>query len=268
MVGSRLRVLVTGANGFLGTSVRAVASRGWADKLELVSWDRRAHGDVRRRQDLEACLKVVQPRVVLHLAWRTTGVCGYEYDAANLEWAEGTIQLAEMCGHQGVWFVGCGSGIELDPSADRTPYIAAKQQVHQALIYGCAGPSWTWLLPSWVFSLDQRRPRVLAAALKATARGENFSPKEPNAMHDFIEVADVASGMLTVLSQGFLGDQDLASGQRRSVGALLHAADCGTRGASAKPVLWTSPSLERLLSTGWTPEATNRTFMLKGSQLY
>lgn len=191
-------------------------------------------------------------------------MCGYEYDSANVDWAEATIQFAEMCGRQGVWFVGCGSGIELDPSADRTPYIAAKGQVREALMYGGADLSWTWLQPHWVFSVDQRRPRVLAEALKATARGEKFIPNKPNTLHDFIEVADVASGMLTVLSQGFLGVQDLASGQRRSVGALLHAADCGTCAASAEPLLWTSPSLERLLSTGWTPEATNRTFMLKG----
>ena len=81
-----MRLLITGATGFLGNHVMATLGQADSRDLTVIPWDRQKMGDIRNREQRIAVLKEHRPDVVLHLAWSSTKHDNYQEDPDNSSW--------------------------------------------------------------------------------------------------------------------------------------------------------------------------------------
>ena len=219
-----MRLLVTGASGFLG---RRVLPRLRADAshvgFRVVAWSRETHGDLLDAEARRKALDEQPPDVILHLAWLATGTPDYRENPANKKWAAATAQLAVESQDRGIAFVGIGSMIEDDP-LERCAYATSKRTASAVMADLCGSTSQvTWLRPSWVFDFTELRPRVLRAYASSRASGRYFQPAAPGARLDFIHVDDVAGAIQVALERGVRGQWNINTGHEISVIDLIHS---------------------------------------------
>lgn len=265
-----MRLLVTGSTGFIGRHtiplLSALASRL---KWELVAWDRGTHGDLFDFPETARVVRGLKPDMLLNLAWAKTGIPGYEHDSTNLEWVGVGKNLAEACARWGVQFVGLGSCVEYTAQQTDSAYRDAKLLLHEAAASLLSPSEFTWLMPFWVVSRAEGRPRVVAEYLAALDRGCAFQPRHPEAALDFIVVDDLARAIPLILESRLTGDLDIGSGTLRTVESLLAAMGRPAGVAAMKnptpsqatpPKPGTRADVSRLLVQGWRPLATDLLF--------
>jgi nucleoside-diphosphate-sugar epimerase len=202
--------------------------------------------------------------VVINLAWLRTETKGYQNDEANYEWGEIAVQLCRAAIETSTLYIGVGSGLEKSEEAERTPYRQAKDKARRECL-ALDSASVLWVRPFWVFSLEDRRPRLINDALAAKERDLPFHPASPNQQHDFIEVRDVASAILLLVLNGRSGEQDIGSGRLRSVRELVAAAwgSCETLDSALRMPLEKSDNaadIGGLWRLGWRPVNTESFF--------
>lgn len=261
-----MRILVTGASGFLGRSLMPIlgASVG-AQYSRVLSWDRITFGDFLSPQDRARALEVALPDTVIHLAWLQTSSADYEDDPRNTDWAEATIEFAREVRASGARFFGTGSMIEEDLKV-RTPYADAKRMVAASILQDSSEPSLTaWWRPAWVFDFAEPRPRVLSAYARAVESRKSFYPTNPLTTRDFIHARDVASAMKCLVDHSVVGSWNISTGRETSVAELLACFDRWRQ--RGRPPLGTSPIAKRsqdssspggtyLTGIGWEPQET------------
>lgn len=219
-----MRLLVTGASGFLGRHVmRRLRRDSNHGDSRVVAWSRETHGDLLDAEARRKALNEQRPGVILHLAWLATGTPDYRENPANAKWAEATAQFAVEARNRGIGFVGIGSMIEDDP-LEHSAYAISKRAAGAAMGDLRASASQvTWLRPSWVFDFTELRPRVLKANAAARASGRSFRPATPEARLDFIHVDDVAGAIQIALERGVHGQWNINTGHQISVRNLIHS---------------------------------------------
>jgi GDP-L-fucose synthase len=85
------RVLVTGANGFLGAAVcRALATRPWVAEVLAPA---RSSYDLRDAQQCEAMYRDLRPHVVMHCAGKTGGMRSVAADPSTFFWDNALMDL-------------------------------------------------------------------------------------------------------------------------------------------------------------------------------
>lgn len=77
--------------------------------------------------------------------------------------------------------------------------------------------SWTWLRFFYVYSILDRRPNLVKSAHLAVGDGQVINLKDPNRLHDFIDVQDVASAVCVAVLNNIKGDVDIGSGRLTTV---------------------------------------------------
>ena len=260
-----MRVLITGATGFLGRHVMATLGEADSDELTVVSWNRQKMGDLRNREQRIAELRKHRPDVVLHLAWSSTEHNNYQEDPENSSWGELGIDLLHECLALGFWYIATGSAADIsgDPNYS-SPYSEAKRHLRSIVEpYALSGQA-TWLRPQVVVSLADQRPRVVRQYLQRPP-GSDFQINSPEAEFDFVEVRDVAQGIAATIRNGLTGVVDLGSGYLHSVAQLVTAVDSAE---DAKPNLRcliatqgkSECRMEPLLCIGWEPTHTRKLF--------
>lgn len=264
-----MKVLITGASGFLGHHVVEVLE-GFAgpERVDVHPWDRGALGDLLGASGPHNGLELVNPDVVLHLAWSRTGVPGYDDGEAHAFWTRATQRLARACGERRIWFIGVGTGLENDPRAPTTSYLRAKKSCYLEARRVVPPDLFTWIRPYWVVSLPEGRPRIVALAQAAEKEGRVFTPNEPLRMLDFVAVEDVASAVATVLKGRLLGAQDIGSGRARTVAQLVDVVSAShDAGPVDRPVstgVGLIADVQRLRALGWGPVFTDILFADSG----
>lgn len=263
-----MRVLITGASGFVGRHLLPILQSGLNQEYSnLTCWSRVVHGDVLSYDDRVRTLNQTEPDVVIHLAWIKTGTLTYEGDPSNPRWAHATVEFAREVVSRGSRFLGLGSMIEDDPLMD-SPYAIAKRQAgEEVLAAGRPDALTVWMRPSWIFDFVEPRPRVVQEAAESALAGVPFKPRNPQTRRDFIHVDDVARAIRRTLNSDSTGRVDIRSGHLTSVAALLSAYGSWRSGSSrvlpphsndqrlTAPLLGTPEELDQL---DWEPRETTR----------
>ena len=244
-----MRVLVTGASGFIGARViaRLVQDGGF----EIIACSRRpgapAAGVTYEPADLlvpgeaSALVGRTRPSHLLHLAWNATpGKFWTSVD--NLDWAAASLSLMrafiEAGGHR---MVMAGTGAEYDWTGDGhlfedsaigpvTLYGSAKDAVRRAVC--AAGEQFNvsvgWGRVFWLYGPGEARGRLVSDVARALAEGHPVNVGEGWQRRDFSHVDDVAAAFVSALKSGWHGPFNIGSGidvaVREVVGQLADAA--------------------------------------------
>jgi nucleoside-diphosphate-sugar epimerase len=258
-----MKVLLTGATGFLGSQV--LASLASAED-EVVALRRprpdrsaplaRPHvmfvdGDLGDAARLAAIFRDHRPDAVVHLAWFTQHGA-YWTAPENLGCVGDGMQLVRLAAEHGCRrFVGAGTCAEYDwshdllvetttPCAPRTLYGAAKLALFLVAerFAAQAGMSFAWARYSFLFGPGEAAGRLVSAAIESLSAGADFACSAGAQVRDFVHVDEAAAATAALLRSKVGGPVNIGSGEPVSVRQLIEiVADLVVArvGASGRP---------------------------------
>lgn len=277
-----MRVLLTGAGGFIGRHVAAALVRHGIDTVTIgrrpAAGTPFAHRavDLLAEPDLAAVVADLGATHLLHLAWYAEHGL-YWTSPLNLRWVDASVRLVEaFAAAGGRKVVAAGTCAEYDwshgwcreattPLAPATLYGTAKDATRRLLAALCAdrGIAFAWgrvFLPYGAGESEARLVPSLIAAL--TGRRPPFAVNAI-ALRDFLHVDDVAEAFLALLADEAVDAYNIASGRPVAIADLVVAL-AGRLGGDADAILALAgerpgdPALlagdsARLRSLGWRP---------------
>ena len=278
-----MRVLLTGASGFLGRHVLDSLRR---QGIETVMLGRRRatdsdfadfiEADLLSTQDPAEWIRQARASHLLHLAWFAEHG-EYWTSPLNQRWVEATTRLVEaFCAGGGQQVVAAGTCAEYDWSEGycreegtalnpATVYGKSKDAARRLAMDVCARHQLpcAWgrvFIPFGAGENVQRLIPSLIAAFRGTRAAFGVNAR---AYRDFLHASDVAAGFLALLHSGASGAYNISSGQPVQLCDLvcelarLLEADpqpvlelAGER--SGEPLLLVGENL-KLRTLGWTP---------------
>ncbi len=240
-----MRVLVTGASGFIGAHVvgEFLASgdevwahcRGGAPAGLWLDQPREPRVLTSDLGDFNALLAASRPDVVVHLAWYTKP-SDYLSSRANLGSLELTNRLFECTLSAGARLVGCGTCVEYErtdsarsedsPCAPESLYGASK---HAAYLVGSAlasqlGGSFAWARIFGVFGPREAPARLVPAMLRSLNSDRPFALSPGAQVRDWLHVCDVARGLVALAKSDQTGPVNICSGQPATLKELAGTA--------------------------------------------
>jgi len=288
-----MRILVTGAAGFIGAHVvSAVAGKGHevfaaVRNGKTVKSQRRDEGDIQSVPldlDDDACTRSavnqICPDVTIHLAWYA--VPGKYWTApANLDCVRATLNLAQVLSEVRCnKLVVAGSCAEYDcdygflseectPLSPRTLYGTCKNGLREILESFCSESSvqlaWTRLF--YLYGPGEHAERFVPSIILPLLHGQTAKCTCGEQIRDFLHVEDVADAISTIACSDFTGAVNIGSGQPLKIKAIGEtiARIIGCRDHVAFGALAENPSEPPLLvadvrklnrSIGWKPSRT------------
>lgn len=281
-----MKVLLTGASGFLGRHVLECLHR---QRIATLAIGRRPPSaglgadfiavDLLDAPDLDDICQAAGATHLLHLAWYAEHG-QYWTSPLNLRWTDATVRLVEaFCRAGGRQVVVAGTCAEYDWSygycrEDTTPlnpatlYGAAKDATRRLIVAVCdqAQVPCAWGRIFLPFGDGEAFARLIPSLI-AVFRGlrEPFGVNA-DAYRDFLHASEVAEGFMTLCRTEASGAYNISSGQPTQIGELVRAlarrydADpqavlvLGTNRIGEPPLL-VGESL-KLRGLGWRPSAS------------
>ena len=255
-------ILISGESGFIGRYISAYAK---SKNIEVIQTPRIETNF----SNFEKFIKeVVSTRgnnsISFVLAsWAGTDLENYRSNIENLEWPIHVESLAKILRKYSISFFGIGSCIELSTDTEDS-YMKSKRMARNILEATMKKDSWTWLRFFYVYSVADRRPSLVKSAHQSVSAGQSIDLKDPNKLHDFIDVEDVASAVCVVVLNNIKGDVDIGSGSLSSVYNLVDkifpnavVKDISDAGMKLKSGYSLAANTKLLRDLGWTPTKTS-----------
>jgi len=213
------RVIVTGANGFVG---QALVRELVAHDIEVYALSRRGNKipeDERITfipcdiEAIEAVRSELQKKADVFFALAWTGISGdarsdYDLQLKNAKWTADCVRFAKSIGCER--FVGAGTVMEMEAQA------AVYQQGNRpgsAYIYGCGkavahevakcvavqeGIDLLWTFITNAYGVDEVSPRFLNTTLRKIIAGDPLQFTSATQNYDFVYVSDVARALYLI----------------------------------------------------------------------
>lgn len=276
-----MRVLLTGASGFIGAHVLETLTRGGIDTVCAgrhcpVGKPEFIEADLLTVADFKPLMQQAGASHLLHLAWYAEHG-KYWTSPLNLRWVEASVRLVEaFCNSGGQHVVAAGTCAEYDwshgycreestPLAPATLYGAAKEATHRLVSAVCARHevSCAWGRVFLPYGKGEASARLVPSLIEVfRGRREAFGVNA-EAYRDFLHVTDVAAAFAALLQEEADGAYNISSGQPvqlatlvRELARLLHADPAlvlslaGER--RGEPPLLVGENL-KLQARGWQP---------------
>ena len=241
------RVLLTGANGYIGRSVQDVllaqnfdvhaTSRRPCQGTSEITWHT---VDLLDTESSARLLESIAATHLIHLAW-ITEPGAYWRSTDNARWQDASIELLKnFSANGGKRAVLAGTCAEYDWSAghcseENTPLRAQSPYTTAKLAFRDAANTFAdttnmdadtdlelvWARVFYSFGPHEHPQRLIAAVVRALLHGERVACSDGKQLRDFMYVRDLADAFVAVLSSDFRGDINLASGQTMSIRELV-----------------------------------------------
>ena len=231
------RVLLTGASGFIGRQcLKPLQATGFeihaVSRTPATSLNNEVYSNVCRHEtDLldpeatEDLLREVGPSHLLHLAWYAEPK-EYWTSTENLRWVQGSLALFQsFVKHGGERAVVAGTCAEYDwgsdlysetttPLAPKTLYGNCKHGLQLILSAFAAqrGLSFAWGRIFFLYGPNEDPARLVSSVIRSLQKGEVARCTSGKQVRDFLYVADVADGLVSLLASRATGPINIASG--------------------------------------------------------
>lgn len=276
-----MRILVTGATGFIGQAFcRTAVARGH-QLLALCRHPAACPPEVELAVGTIAdtpwaLVERFSPDAALHLAWLATpGV--YLTSPHNEQWLEQSKTWLQRASAIGVSHIAAaGTCIEYAPSdlpldeatsplGPSFPYSRAKAALFEWLNHGGLGsvPTWSWLRIFYPYGPGEHPSRICSSLIAQLSAGKRLELRTPFSVKDYIYIDDAASAICSALEARLGGAVNIGTGHGLSIETLARTladqlgADPTLVGRAAElatdpnPVVIASP--DRLRGLGWLP---------------
>ncbi len=256
-----MKILVTGANGFIGSAFCRLALAHGHEIAGLIQPTKIPPANFPAGakiiwlkgtlagppwKDIER----VQPDVCVHFAWiATPGV--YLESPENEQYLQWSLDLVHGLRNIGVsHIVGAGTCIEYQisktplsesstPVDPTTFYARCKNALRETLAAGAQKDGWDfcWGRVFYPYGVGEHPARLCSSLIQKLRRGEKLVLKTPDSLKDYIYIEDLAAAILLTVEKRFTGTINWGTGKgvlcsrnRRQPGGDAGQAEPGNGG--------------------------------------
>lgn len=276
------KILLTGANGFIGKhvlrllssqdEVHALTTRNLLQRDASVHWHKIDLLDPRASSQL---IQTIQPTHCIHLAWYNEPGKFWEAPENHL-WLEASLHfMRTFFAYGGERFIGTGTCAEYawengeealeeerSPLEPKTLYGRSKLKLYRALER--ENRSFSWGRVFFPYGTGQDKERFIPSVIHALREGRKAVCRSPHVARDYLYVTDVARAFARLLESSVEGPVNIGSGKGYYLKEICAEIEkqIGTENQIAFPdVLSTEPArivanTKRLSEVGISPEVS------------
>jgi dTDP-6-deoxy-L-talose 4-dehydrogenase (NAD+) len=243
-----MKILVTGATGFIGSAFARLALRhghdiaglmlpteqppAWLPAGDRMVWIPGTLADLPWPQ-----IEAFRPEACVHFAWiATPGV--YLESPENEKHLEWSLNLARRLKQLGVrTFTGVGTCIEYQithaplseectPVAPTTLYARCKNALRETLEAEARkdGSLFCWGRVFYPYGVGEHPARLCSSLIQRLRRGEKLALRTPHSTKDYVYIEDLAAAILLTVEKQFQGTINWGTGVGVSVRQIADAA--------------------------------------------
>ena len=225
-----MKVLLTGASGFIGRHLAKKLSHNGTDYLTIGRHPTDNHKNVRfdllSSEDLLPILKKIKPTHLIHLAWYAEHGKYWE-SPLNIDWLMATTRLIEaFCQSGGKHALVAGTCAEYDwrygfcvedltPLNPGTLYGTAKNTTHSLSSYICSnyGVGLSWARIFFPYGAGESRKRLIPSLFDVFCTEKKPFGVNKHVYRDLLHVSDVAEAINLCSTKETEGAVNICSGQ-------------------------------------------------------